>query len=221
VIVMGLRRLGIVTMGQAPRDDVVPELRATLGDQVMVVEAGALDEATADEIASLAPRPGEPALASRLRDGRGVALAKDRLLPRVADAVRRVAAVSDAVLILCSGHFPRFEVPVPVYYPDRILRGIVDALLDAGSTLGLISPLPSQAEQASVKWQRPVLAAAASPYGPDALWREAARRLRQADLIVLDCMGCNRHHRELVAAETGQPVLLPSAAVARVLAEVL
>jgi protein AroM len=211
----------VVTMGQSPRVDVVPEIAAALAGRAEVLEAGALDGATDAEVAALAPRPGEPALASRLRDGRGVALAKPRLLPRVQEAVDRLGPRCDAILILCTGHFPPLGSAVPVYFPDRILQGVVAGLVGPDRPLGLICPLPSQAAAAAAKWERPVRAAVASPYGADAAFQAAARDLRDADLIVLDCMGCNRHHRELVAAASGRPTLLPSAVVARVVGEVL
>ncbi|WP_030105419.1 AroM family protein, partial [Actinoalloteichus caeruleus] len=50
----GLPRLGVVTIGQSPRVDLVPELLPRLG-RVEVVERGALDDLGRAEIAALAP----------------------------------------------------------------------------------------------------------------------------------------------------------------------
>ncbi len=35
--------IGTVTIGQSPRVDLIPELRAILGEEVQIIEAGALD----------------------------------------------------------------------------------------------------------------------------------------------------------------------------------
>ena len=52
-------KIGLVTIGQAPRTDVVPEMRALLGPVVEVLEAGALDGMTPEEIAMLRPHEGD------------------------------------------------------------------------------------------------------------------------------------------------------------------
>ena len=48
-------RVGFVTIGQSPRDDVVPEMLAWLGTPVDAVQAGALDGCSDDEIGAMAP----------------------------------------------------------------------------------------------------------------------------------------------------------------------
>ncbi|MGH3750343.1 MAG: AroM family protein, partial [Micromonosporaceae bacterium] len=57
--------LGVVTIGQAPRDDLVPEMVPLL-PPARIVEHGALDGMSAAQIADLAPKPGEQPLTSRL-----------------------------------------------------------------------------------------------------------------------------------------------------------
>jgi protein AroM len=45
-----VRRVGLVTIGQSPRVDVVPEIKEVLRDvEVEVVECGALDKLSKDE----------------------------------------------------------------------------------------------------------------------------------------------------------------------------
>ena len=62
-------RVAIITMGQTPRPDVLPELRALLGD-VCLDEFGALDGVSDAIIAKMAPRANELSFMTRLRDGR-------------------------------------------------------------------------------------------------------------------------------------------------------
>ncbi|WP_412775040.1 AroM family protein [Virgibacillus pantothenticus] len=49
----------------------------------------------------------------------------------------------------------------------------------------------------------------------------AAERLQQhgADLIVLDCMGYNEHHKKMAIVGSGLPVILPRTLTARIALE--
>ena len=47
--------IGLVTIGQSPRSDVVPDMAAILGPAVEIREAGALDGLARSEIDALAP----------------------------------------------------------------------------------------------------------------------------------------------------------------------
>src|SRR5665647_636386 len=80
----GHRRLGVLTVGQAPRDDVTPTLRAVLGESVLLRESGALDGLTEEGLADLAPRDSETPLETRLSGG----APRGRRLRRPAGAVR-------------------------------------------------------------------------------------------------------------------------------------
>ena len=55
-----MTKVGLITVGQAPRSDVVPDMAAILGGDVEIVEAGALDGLTREQIAPLAPEGDEP-----------------------------------------------------------------------------------------------------------------------------------------------------------------
>ena len=50
-----MTKVGLITVGQAPRSDVVPDMAAILGGDVEIVEAGALDGLSREQIAPLAP----------------------------------------------------------------------------------------------------------------------------------------------------------------------
>ena len=68
-------KVGAVTIGQSPREDVVQDLLPLMGEQVELIQAGALDELTREEVQAFAPGPEDYALISRLRDGSSVMLA--------------------------------------------------------------------------------------------------------------------------------------------------
>jgi protein AroM len=220
------RRIGILTLGQSPRDDVVPMMQNILGPRVAITQAGALDGLTDEEITALAPFDNEVAYVSRLRDGRGVELSKARLIPFVDTVGRGLASRVDAIVLLCSGDFTNSDLGVPTIYPDQILKATIDAWLTPQQVLGVVSPLSSQTDLVSEKWStsgKTVVGATASPYHDDVHFHTALCRLleREPDLILLDCMGFAPRHRAIARKITSCPVLVPSAFVANMVKEIV
>jgi protein AroM len=217
-------RLGILTIGQSPRADVVPTMAQVLAG-VTILEAGALDGRTEGEIASLAPGPGEYVLVTRLRDGRQVVISRERVLPHVQQALDRLAPAVDAVLFLCTGEFPRLRGGGLLIEPSRVLHHVV-AGLSEGRRLGVLVPLPEQVAAAEGRWrpaaERVAAVAAVSPYR-EGDFRGTAGALRRAgaQLIVMDCMGYTPAHKGEVVAAAGLPTILAATAVAAVVRELL
>ena len=223
------RCLGLLTIGQAPRTDVVPAMLPHLGQDVEVVEAGCLDGLQREQIAALAPGREDYVLTTRLADGSSVVVGRqhvERLLPRkVKELAERGAG---AIALLCTGDFgaePRVA-GVPVLHPDRVVAQMVAAVLEPGVTLGVLTPLPSQVEQTRRKWA-PIVSRGrlavepATPYGPPEGVTEAADRLRAAapSLVVMDCIGYLPSMKTVVRKTVGCPVILANTIVARFLAE--
>jgi protein AroM len=78
-----MTRVGLITVGQAPRSDVVPDMAAILGGDVEIVEAGALDGLSREQIEPLAPEGDDEILVTRLADGSSVFVGKTRMIPRI------------------------------------------------------------------------------------------------------------------------------------------
>lgn len=220
--------LGVVTVGQAPRSDLTPELAALLPAHCRIVEHGALDGLSTEELAALRPRPGEHALASRLADGSSVVFGHDQSLPLVEKAIARAEDDgADAVLLVCSGSFPDLGHRVPLLLVERLAHHAV-AALGVEPRIGIIRPLPEQLADARSAWKatlgRDVAAAdAASPYvgaGRD-VPAAAARIADEVDVIVLDCIGYDEPMRHAAARASGRPTLLVRGLAARITAEFL
>ncbi|MCI2419954.1 AroM family protein [Saccharopolyspora sp. K220] len=219
-------RLGVVTIGQAPRTDMVPEIRPLLG-AVDVVEHGALDLLSASEIADLAPEPGAELLVSRLRDGSAVRLSHARLEPHLRQAVLRAEADGvDATLLVCTGTFADFPRQRPLLPAERLLVHGAQAIT-GGLRVGVVCPEPDQAAMSVEKWLPHTgtpLVEAATPYRaePDQPVADAAARLadRGAEIVVLDCMGYSASMRSAAVRAAGIPVVLARSLVARLAAEV-
>ena len=223
-----MTRVGLITIGQAPRTDVVPDMAEILGPDVEIVEAGALDGLPRDEIAALAPRDGEDILVTRLSDGSSVFVGKRRLIPRIE---ARIAALEDRGVgfnvLLCTGAFPRLGARRLLLEPQELLLGVLRATTFSGP-LGVLTPSERHVPQTIERWRATgfdAVVAPLSPYeedDPSAL-RRAADSLRHggAGLIVMDCIGFRRKTRDEIAHLAGAPALLANLVVARVAAELV
>jgi len=216
----GAKRIGFVTIGQSPRDDVVPGMLPYLGP-VQVLEAGALDGLGPEEVAALAPRGPEQVLVTRLRDGSPVTVDKELIFPRLQECVARLDAAGAAVIVLlCTGSFPKVAARALVLEPDRIVLHTVLAVARRANCVGVMVPAEDQINAMRARWRAagvdPVVAAG-SPYGPPQARLEAARQLAAAgaELVVLDCMGYTQAMKEEIAAVVRCPVLVAHEAVAR------
>lgn len=219
-----MTKLGVITIGQAPRVDMVPEM-ALHWPGIEVLERGALDGFTAQQVASVPVRDGDEILTSRLRDGTSAVFGRDLVLPRLQDSITSLEAAGvDAVLLVCTGVFPDFTHDRPLHLASPLLVGGVAAL--AQGPIGVICPLEEQRPDALAKFAPlEVLTAVANPYrgGPEQ-FTDAARALVEAGatLLVLDCMGYSEAHRDLIrAAAPGVGVVVARSLVARLVAEVV
>lgn len=215
---MAASAVGIVTIGQSPRTDIVPEIAAWLPAGTPLIECGALDGVDRAGLARLAPAQCEDVLVSRLRDGTEVTLAEARVIPLVRGAVEHVTDRGAAVVaILCTGSLGGISCPRPLLMPGPLVRNLVAAA--ACGRLGVVVPAAGQVESVRAEWSAAadeVLVVVASPYGPRSVLRRAATRLAawHPDLVVLDCLGFGDPMKRLVAHVTGAPVILPRAVLA-------
>jgi len=226
---MRSRKLGTITIGQAPRPDITPILDAAIGAEVARLHVGLLDGLDPQAIAArFAPRPGRPELITRLLDGTVVTIdreaAQEAARAKLDDLERQGCTT---ILLLCTGQFTGLTCRTAwLIEPDRIVGPAVAAL--AGDRqVGVVVPLASQTGSEAGKWSvlaHPPRYAVASPYAANTgTLAEAARTLRAegADLLVMDCMGFVEPHRAAAAAAAECPVILSNALIAKLTAEVL
>jgi protein AroM len=219
--------VGTITIGQSPRVDIIPEIQDVLGMDVEIIEKGALDGLTLEEVNAFLPRPGEDFLVTRMKDGTEVKVAEAHLITRISRCISDFQTEPvEIILFLCTGKFPEFESRKMLLRPDRILYRLIQGLLFKGR-LGVVVPEPDQIPAMKVKWQNPqleIVAEAFSPYtGVPEEMEKVADRLRAADvdLVVLDCMGFNRDAMARFRKITGRPVMLPRRVMAAVARELI
>lgn len=224
---MMAKQIGIVTIGQSPRSDVVPDMTGHLGDGVTVVERGALDDLDSAAIREFAPDEGMLTLVTRLRDGTEVEVGKEKLLPRLDRVIADLdGQAMDLILLLCNGDFPDFDTRTMVVEPQRVVDHALAALVRPRYHLGVLVPAQDQeawvTERLSTAHPR-LTAATASPYeGADGLEAACAKfNTLGCDLVVLYCMGYNQQIGAKVRRLFPGPVMVSSSIVARTLGELV
>jgi protein AroM len=220
------RTLGIITIGQAPRDDIAALFAQHAPTGTKVVLRGALDGLSDAEVDKLQPESGGDTLYTRLRGGRDVKISKKAVIARSPKAIARLRDDGcDAIVYACTGEFPPIAGDEGILFPSRVLNGLATGLLPQGR-LGLLIPLAEQAEKLAAKWARPGLEIVAEALAPSADAKEAnaaAERLaaRKPDLVAMDCMSYTPITKEQVKPALGVPTLLAITATGRVLREML
>ena len=200
-----MKKIGAITIGQAPRTDVMEDLDDILRGDVELIQAGALDLLTLEEVETLRPDGTGNTLVSRMRDGTGVMLQEQKILPLLQQRIHDLSRV-------------------PLIYPSKVICNVVAALGNL-SRIGIITPEEAQMEDIQKKWRPIVETVIPVQWNPylESESESAVSRLRdeQVDLAVMDCFGYSRKMRDFAAQSLGKPVILSRTMAARVLLEIV
>ena len=219
-----MTRIGMLTIGQTPRVDLLPTLVEILGDEHEIIEAGALDGLSLDDVKGIEILPDDYILVSRMRDGTEVKITKRFVIPRVQEKITELEEKGVRLtVVMCTGAFPQYESKGLVVTPQEILKGVLNASLKKGR-LGVVYPTEEQMPGAQSNFGSndvETYADATSPYeGSEELEALAGRLSAQnLDLILLNCFGFSSDLKKYIAERTGVPTIQSNAVVARVLKE--
>lgn len=220
-------KIGALTIGQSPRTDVAGEFLQAVGQEVELLQCGALDGLSREEIGRMAPQEGDYILVTRLRDGTEVKIAERYIKLRMQECAQILRQAGATILVLfCTGEFPELEGQVLLLKPDVIMEHVVGGILPRGK-LGAILPSADQIPLLGKKWEKTGLQielTAASPYsGKEEDFRRAALYLKSkgVDLIVLDCIGFTVAIKRIVRETAQCPVILPRTLLGRIMGELI
>ena len=196
----------VLTIGQAPRHDIVAELADVMGERAVQV-IGALDGLTLSDTEAFPPTSAHDTLHTRLADGSDVVVSKAEITSRLSKLIDE--AGNRPILVACTGRFSGLPERAGILYPSEVLHNLVDAVLPVGGRLGVLVPLAAQVMPFHDEWSatgRPTTVVAVTP-GQDPAAAAAAFRAAEVDIVVLDCFGYSRSTLQTVRELTGRPVL--------------
>lgn len=217
-------RVAVVTLGQTPRSDVVPELCELTGRPMEPVEFGVLDGVGADVLARIAPGPGEPALLTRLRDGSDIVMSIDWTSDRMQEIYSEIAGLDIDLVVLMSSLLGAVPAPAQTtIFCDRVIVRTIETFTDAGLRVGILLSLDSQGDMVvRDRTRRPemVRAAIARP-GDHAALATAIDELNDCDVLILHSVTYSEDERRKAAARSGKPVVIARRLVASAIREAL
>jgi protein AroM len=223
-----MRTIGFATIGQTPRDDLVPYLVEQLGTPVRVLQRGVLDDLSEEARAELDRGDDGLHMVTRLRDGGPARLSYELAVPRMQVVVDGlVAEGADLVVILCGADWSRISARVPVVNPGKLFPNVIQAL-GAGSRVGVVKPSAGQIGHTVVQYGAlglDVHVTSAFPYDEHAVEaaRRAASELRAAHvgMIWMTCVGMGEDMRAAVRETCDVPIVLARSLLARAIGELV
>ncbi len=221
-----MKKIGLVTIGQSPRIDLVPEIQPIVGFDVEIVQKGALDGLTMNEVGALEPVEDDEVLVTRMADGTEVRLAERRIFPLLKKRIKELEDQKIKVIFLaCTGQFPPIESTSLIVRPQVVLHHVVTSVAKE-LKLGVIVPDELQENSAKERWSaaaREVVVESCSPYGDLDKTAVVGERLlkHKVDVVVMDCIGYTLQMKEIVSKSIKKPVLLARSISAKILSELL
>ena len=144
-----MQPLLVLTIGQAPRHDIVAELADVMGERPVQV-IGALDGLSLSDTKAFPPTSPPDTLHTRLADGTDVVVSKAEITSRLSKLIDE--AGDRPILVACTGRFSGLPERSGILYPSEVLRNLVDAVLPAGGRLGVLVPLEAQVAPFRDEW---------------------------------------------------------------------
>ena len=204
-----MKKIGLLTIGQSPREDITPDMASVIKDRASFIETGALDGLTVEEIAALAPDENEIRLITRLRDGSSVALSEKAILKLMQERIDEIQDKVSSIAILCTGSFPEFRSSVPVITTWPVLR---DRVPEMAQRAAVISAAPEQVPFWQERWEKVleyVKVFGTSPYDHNGALEKTAAEIRSlpVDLVLLDCLGFSFEMGKAVESLSGKKTI--------------
>ncbi|EJJ6389847.1 AroM family protein [Escherichia albertii] len=220
--------LAILTIGIVRLQEVLPLLTEYI-DEKNISHHSLLGNLSRERVmAEYAPQAGEETILTLLNDNQ-LAQVSRRKIERDLQSVVEVLDSQgyDVILLMSTAAIRGMTVRNTIFLePLRILPPLVSSIVE-GHQVGVIVPVEELLEAQAQKWQilqKPPLFSLGDPvHDSEQKIIEAGKELlaNGADVIMLDCLGFNQRHRDLLQKQLDVPVLLSNVLIARLAAELL
>ena len=217
-------KINKIRIEQSPRDDITPELKNYWGDKFNIVEKGALDNYSFQEIQkNFSPNNNEDILVTRLNEGEEVIISHKYIQKLLQRKINELSDDIDLIVLLCTGVFDDFDTNKLIIRPHLILDSLIKNIIGS-KKLGIIIPNIDQKQQIKAKWEKfntKVFIQAASPYKLNNDLNSAAKILKNkdVDLIYMDCLGYSNSMKRAVSDISETKVMIPRLMLAAIIKE--
>ena len=205
--------LGLIALGESHRPDFDHAVKSLLPECPYTI-AGALDDVPEQQIQRLADQRGNYLLRVPAA-GKIWEIPRDLLIPYLEKAEQKLKNQGTRLnLLMCAGMFPAIASSGILLYPGVLLLQLFQAIRYSSSpmTIGLILPNQAQIAFAIPPWKAAgfnVLAQWADPHDTDRLVQTALAMREQVDVLILNCLGFNTTHQQLLMQSVNIPVITP------------
>lgn len=203
-----LPRIAFVTIGQAPRPDIVPQLVSQIDTEILFEEFGALDGIDPEELNRRPLSPNQITFHTRFANGEYRIVSADIVETRMAELCARLDRENfDFIVLVSTGLRYEIVTQTPQLNAQRIVESWVQSLSMVGCRVGIIYSVDLQgndnifthgsAIRQSVSYTLP---------GPSGNIDEITRNLKNCDFIVMYSMAYSGEMARKVSAQSGKPV---------------
>ena len=217
--------LAILTIGIVPMQEVLPLLTEYI-DEDNISHHSLLGKLSREEVmAEYAPEAGEDTILTLLNDNH-LAHVSRRKVERDLQGVVEVLDNQgyDVIILMSTANISSMTARNTIFLePSRILPPLVSSIVE-DHQVGVIVPVEELLTVQAQKWQKPPVFSLGNPiHDSEQKIIDAGKELlaKGADVIMLDCLGFNQRHRDLLQKQLDVPVLLSNVLIARLAAELL
>ncbi|EFE07931.1 AroM family protein [Citrobacter youngae] len=220
--------LAILTIGVVPMCEVLPLLTEYIDEQHITHHSLLGQMRREDVMAEYGVSAGDEPLLTLLSDHQLAHVSRqkvERSLQSIVEVLDNQGF--DVILLMSTASIARLTARNSILLePLRIIPPLVASIVD-GHQVGVIVPVAELLKAQTQKWQvlqtPPVYAVANPIAGSEQQLIDAGQELlaQGADVIMLDCLGFNQRHRDLLQKSLDVPVLLSNVLIARLASELL
>lgn len=222
-----MKKVGLITIGESPRTDIMVDMEPILADNFEILQGGALDGLSKEELEALKPEGSDIILVSTLRNGQSIIMAERKILKYMQQRIDELESKgADIIMLLCTGNFDdTLHSNVPLIYPNKIIEGLLSRICDDG--LIAVTPDNEQMDECKKYWQDhgvDACMASISPYDNSLEdFVEFGKTLNdyKPAYILLDCMGFSAKMKEALSTHSEKKIVLPRTMLASILKELL
>ena len=223
-----MKKIGFITIGQSPRDDIMKDILPITGDDIQILQTGALDNLSEEDLKAITPKPGDTVLVSSLRNGQSVSMAEEKIIGLLQKCFDELEACGvSGIMFLCTGDFRELlSSQVPLIYPYRLLTAMIPAICTK-KRLTVLVPEEAQKSAAMAQWEGIGMHTEVFPISPytstedDFMTLALTLKKADCDYILMDCMGYSSNMKTILHHYSNKNVLLPRTFAAAVLKELV